>query len=319
VKKQIYVAEINKEYAEVNDYFIVAKKGVFSSKNSTKYISVTLKDRTGTVEGKIWDDVERLNGLFDRNDIVYVKSRPRVYQEKLQLTVTDVHKADEELGLEEMRAFLPESEGGAENLRAGYISLLQEIRDPHLQALFDTLNSRQELLERFLFFPASVGVHHMYLGGLLEHSLSMARMGVQAVTIIGGDKDLVIAGCLLHDIGKVEEMGIRGGFRYSDRGRLLGHITLGVMVLEGLVAGTRDFPAEMADVLRHIIVSHHGSEEWGSPRKPMCLEALIVHYLDNLDAKVMGVKEHMKENMEDEKWTEYHRLYESRFFKLPER
>jgi len=174
------------------------------------------------------------------------------------------------------------------------------------------------MMEKFFFYPASIGVHHIYVGGLLEHSLSMVRMARHVVNIVGGDLDIVLAGCLLHDIGKIEEIDVKKGFKYTDRGRLLGHISLGVMILEELLREVKDFPAHIADVLSHIIVSHHGVEEWGSPKKPMFIEALIVHYLDNLDAKVMGVKEHMKDNMEDERWSEYHRLYESKFYKIPE-
>ena len=160
-------------------------------------------------------------------------------------------------------------------------------------------------------------MHHIYIGGLLEHSLSMARIARQAVQVVGGNLDIILAGCLLHDIGKIEEIDVKRGFKYTDRGRLLGHIALGVTILDGLLREV-SVPAHIADALSHIIVSHHGVEEWGSPKKPMFIEALVVHYLDNLDAKVMGVKEHMKENMEDERWTEYHRLYESRFYKIPE-
>jgi 3'-5' exoribonuclease len=144
----------------------------------------------------------------------------------------------------------------------------------------------------------------------------MAKMGREIVPIIGGNRDLVLAGCLLHDIGKIEEIELKGGFKYSDRGRLLGHIVLGIDLLKGLVANIKTFPQNLYNALLHIIASHHGTEEWGSPRKPMFIEALIVHYLDNLDSKVMGVREYMREKMTDERWTEYHRVYESRFYML---
>jgi len=168
--------------------------------------------------------------------------------------------------------------------------------------------------------PASLGVHHVCLGGLLEHSVSVAEMALRAAAFTGADPDIVVAGSFLHDIGKVEEIGSKGGaFAYSDKGRLLGHITLGITLLEGLVSAVEGFPPFLADVLKHIILSHHGEQEWGSPKKPMCIEALVVHYIDDLDAKVAGVKEHMISNMEDEKWSQFHKLYESRFYRIPER
>jgi 3'-5' exoribonuclease len=319
MKKLKYIKDIGTEQGEVNDFFVVTKKGVFSSKNNTRYMSVGLRDKTGVIEGKIWDRVDELNGLFEKNDLVYVKSRARLYQQKPQLTITDIRKAAEELPLENVREFYPEPECGSALLLETYREITQGITTPHVRSLFAAFEVRKDLFEKYLLFPASIGVHHVYIGGLIEHSLSMAKMGAHTAAVVGGDRDVILAGALLHDIGKIEELELKGGFRYSDRGRLLGHIALGVMMVEELIGGIDGFPKETADVLAHIIISHHGVEEWGSPKKPMCIEALIVHYLDNLDAKVMGVKEHLRDNMENDRWSEYHRLYESFFYRLPEK
>ncbi len=316
--KNIFVKDIRKD-ADVNDFFLVAKKGIYSSKNNTRYLSLRLKDSTGLVEARVWDRVDELSGLFERNDVVYVESKARMYQERLQLNVTNIRKEARELSAEEIMEFYPGSASGTERLKEEFFGLVGEIKTPHLSALFDEMRTRKDVLNKFFLLPASVGVHHVSIGGLLEHSVTLARMGKSVAAHTGGDEDIIVAGSLLHDIGKVEEITIKGGFAYSDRGRLLGHITLGVMVLEQLISGIDGFPSCLADVLRHIILSHHGEAEWGSPKKPMCVEAMVIHYLDNLDAKVTGVKEHMNENMEDEKWSQFHRLYESRFYKIPER
>jgi 3'-5' exoribonuclease len=316
--KKVFIKDITEGQAMVDDYFVVAKKATYTTKANTKYMSVSLRDKTGVIEAKVWERVEELNGLFDKNDIVHVKGRPRLYQEKIQLNVTDIQRVDEGMPFELIRQFFPESETNNDILKEEYFRITGELKNPHIRALFSLLNEKKEMLEKFFFYPASIGVHHIYVGGLLEHSLSMARMARHVVTVVGGDPDIVLAGCLLHDIGKTEEIDVMKGFKYTDRGRLLGHITLGVTILEELLGEVKDFPAHLADVLSHIIVSHHGVEEWGSPKKPMFIEALVVHYLDNLDAKVMGVKEHMKDNMEDERWSDHHRLYESKFYKIPE-
>jgi 3'-5' exoribonuclease len=198
--------------------------------------------------------------------------------------------------------------------------MVGEIQNEYLSRLLNELKERKDVLDKFFLLPASVGVHHVSIGGLLEHSVTVAEMGKYAAALVGGDGDIVVAGGLLHDIGKVEEIVFQGGgFRYSDRGRLLGHITLGIMMLEELVSAVEGFPVYLSDVLKHIILSHHGEADWGSPKKPMCIEALVVHYTDNLDAKVMGVKEHMVSSMEDDRWSQFHKLYESRFYKIPER
>ncbi len=319
MKKNIFVKDINKEYIDVNDSFMVVKKGIFSSKNNTKYMSVELRDSTGTIEGKVWDNVDKLGDLFEKNDIISIKSKSRLYLGKPQLNIVDISRQETEPTLADMKFFFAESETGIDRLKEEYENIIAQIKNPYLVSLFSVINSKKDLIEKFFLYPASIGVHHVYMGGLLEHSVSLAKMGIEAAKLLGGDIDIIIAGSFLHDLGKIEEIEIKGGFKYSDRGRLLGHITLGVMMLEDFLKDIKDFPAHIADMLAHIIISHHGVEEWGSPKKPMSLEALMVHYLDNLDAKIMGVKEHMKNNMEDEKWTEYHKLYESRFFKLPER
>jgi len=318
VKKDMFVEDITRENMEVNSSFMVIKKGVFTSKNNTKYMSVELKDRTGKIEGKIWDNVDTFDNVFDKNDIVSIKAKSRFYQGKPQLHINNIIKAEYTSDIDGMRDFLPESEAGIEFLKEQYFRIVEQIKNPYISRLFSVFNERNDLKEKFFLFPASTGVHHVYMGGLLEHSLSLAKMGIYASKIIGGDVDIIIAGSLLHDIGKVEELEIINGFNYTDKGRLMGHIALGVIILEELIRDVAGFPVHVSDVLANIIISHHGVEEWGSPKKPMSLEALMVHYLDNLDAKVMGVKEHMKENMENEKWTTYHRLYESRFYKLPE-
>lgn len=314
--KEIFVKDITEDQVAVNDCFVVLRKGTYTTKNNSKYMSLVLRDRTGTIEGKIWEKVDELSELFDRNDIVVIKSRSRIFQEKIQLNITDIRRIEEGQPLEVIRKFFPECKTDIETLKKEYFSICEDFVDRHIKALFAVLNSHTDMLEKFFFYPASIGVHHMYVGGLLEHSISLAKMARSVTDILACNVDVVLAGCLLHDIGKIEEIDVTRGFKYTDRGRLLGHITLGTLILDKLISETAQFSTSTADVLSHIIVSHHGVEEWGSPKKPMFAEAMIVHYLDNLDAKIMGVREYMKDNMEDEKWSEYHRLYESKFYKL---
>lgn len=318
MKKSIFVKDIAKEHVAVNDYFVVTRKGVFSTKDNRKYMSVNLRDCTGTIEGKVWDRVDELQDRFDKDDLVYLSSKSVAYQGKFQLKIADIRRLETEVTIDGMKAFLPHSDQSDDVLRKAYFDLVNSLKNPHLKALFAVIRETDGLLNRFFAYPASVGVHHMCFGGLLEHSVAVAKMARNAAETAGGDVDVIVAGSILHDIGKIDEMHLKGGFRYSDKGRLLGHITLGVMLLDDLIGKVEGFPQQLGDILKHIVISHHGVEEWGSPRKPMCIEALIIHYIDNLDAKVMGVREHMKENMEDETWTAWHRLYESRFYKLPE-
>jgi 3'-5' exoribonuclease len=316
--KKFFVKDLVRD-TDVNDYFIVVKKGTYLSRNNTKYITLRLKDRTGSIEGRVWERVDELGKGFERNDLVYVESRAKMYQESLQLNVTNIRKVEQELSTEQLKEFYPESDSGNIEVQKSFFGLVSGLKNPHFKALFVELEKRKDLLERFFFLPASIGVHHVYIGGLLEHSVHLATMAKGIAPLTKTDEDLLVTGSLLHDIGKVEELTIKGGFGYSDKGRLLGHITLGIGLCDGLIANIDGFPDYLGDVVKHIILSHHGEAEWGSPKKPMCLEALVIHYLDNLNAKVVGVREHMQENMDDETWTQYHKLFESRFYKLPER
>lgn len=321
MNKHTFAKDIQRADEDVRDHFIVASKNISLTRENRKFLSVTLQDKSGTIEGRVWEenDVERFGGIFDKGDIVYIESRSSLFQGKAQLKIRNIRKVDSGFTVDDMAKFYRTSEKPIEELKNSFLSLIKSITNDDIRRLFSLFISRTDFTERFYTYPASVGVHHMYIGGLLEHSLSVAHMAKRAAGEAGADEDIVVAGSLLHDVGKIEELEFKGGFVYSDRGRLLGHITLGVLILEELLKELGGFPKEITDILNHIIISHHGTEEWGSPRKPMCIEALIIHYMDNLDAKVMGVKEHMLVKMEDERWTEYHRLYESRFYKIPGR
>ena len=316
--KRTFISDINNN-ADVKDYFLVVKKAIYSAKNGAKYGSVRLRDKTGSIEARIWDRVDELCACFEKSDIVFIESKARTYQGALQLNVTAVRKEARSLSPGEVMEFYPETPSGIAPLKERFFAIADGLRNTHLARLFDELKKREEILDRFFLFPASLGVHHLAIGGLLEHSVAVAELGRQAAAFTGGDPEIIAAGGLLHDLGKTEELELaEGSFRYSDRGRLLGHITLGVVMLDAMVASVGGFPAHLSDVLKHIVLSHHGVAEWGSPKKPMCVEALVVHYIDNLDAKAMGVKEHMEAAMEDEKWSQFHKLYESRFYKVPE-
>ncbi|MCK9226879.1 MAG: HD domain-containing protein [Syntrophorhabdaceae bacterium] len=314
--KTIFVQDIMRGVNEVNDLFIVTKKGTYTARNNSRYMMVGLKDSTGSIEGRVWEHVDELEGLFEKGDIVSIHSKARVYQDKLQLHITDIRKLDSDLTISDIEHFYPCGDIERSRLEKEYSEIVSGIRNEHLKMLFDIFNDEKVLHDRFLTWPASTGVHHVYVGGLLEHSLSVAKMGMAVAALIGGDRDIITAGSIFHDIGKVRELEITRGFRYTDRGRLLGHITLGVMLLEDLIGRIDGFPQGLTDILTHIIISHHGLEEWGSPKKPMFPEALIVHHLDNLDSKVMGVREHMRDNMIDDRWSGYHRLYEAKFYKI---
>jgi 3'-5' exoribonuclease len=316
VTKKIFVQNITRETRRVDDLFIVTKKGIYSSASNKKYMMLGLKDSTGSIEGRIWDHVDDFEKLFEKGDIVSVKSEVREFKDKLQLHINAIAKVDADFAISEIEHFYPCGSTPRGDLEKEYKEIVSGIQNEYLKKLLDVFDDDRQLRDKFLTYPASTGVHHVYVGGLLEHSLACAKMGMAVASLIGGDRDIITTGSIFHDIGKIQELEITRGFKFTDRGRLLGHITLGVMILEDLIGRIDGFPQELTDILTHIIISHHGLEEWGSPKKPMFPEALIVHHLDNLDSKVMGVREHMRDNMADDRWSEYHRLYEAKFYKI---
>lgn len=283
-------------------------------------MSLLLRDRTGAIEARLWEQdlVDKYNPLFEKGDIIQVTAKRTFFQGKAQLKVESIERPELEHSVKTLEKFYRRSKKSPQELGTDLLETVGKITNPYLKEFFARFQGRETLMDKFLSFPASIGIHHFYIGGLAEHSLNVARMAEMSIGIHGGNSDIIIAGSLLHDVGKTEELHFSGGFKYSDRGRLLGHISLGAMLFDDIRREMTTFPDELATIITHIILSHHGTEEWGSPRKPMCVEAISIHCLDNLDAKVTGVKEHMIENMENERWTEYHRLYESKFYTLAE-
>jgi 3'-5' exoribonuclease len=171
-------------------------------------------------------------------------------------------------------------------------------------------------VDRFKLAPAAKKMHHAYLGGLLEHTLSLALLAERVVDHYGGiDRDLLLTGVMLHDIGKVKEFEYERSIEYSDEGRLISHIVIGIDMIEKKINQIEAFPEKASILLKHLIVSHHGSRELGSPQPPMTLEAVMLHYLDEIDSKVNGIREFMESNGTDGDWTPYHKLLERYFYK----
>jgi len=239
------------------------------------------------------------------------------FQGMLQLRVFKLRKcAADEVFLED---FLPKTTKDVESMFHELETIAYGIRHPFLRKLAESFFQDEEWARKFKLAPAAKAVHHVYLGGLLEHTLSV----VQLVLLIsprykGVDQDLLLAAAVFHDMGKISELSFERSFDYTDPGRLLGHITLTLEMLDPKIRSIPDFPENLALLLKHLILSHHGQYEFGSPKLPMTLEALLLHHLDDLDAKmnaVLALLEKEKEN--PSRWTTYYKLLE-RFIYKPE-
>jgi 3'-5' exoribonuclease len=299
----------------VDSVFLIADVQLRTARNGSNFLNLTFQDRSGQVSGRMWDVTEAFAATISRDDFVHVHGRCETYQNQIQIVVKKVTRADTEtLRLGE---FLPQSERDPLEMMREMTAILAQIEDKDYKAVVDSFLADKEFCALFRTAPAAMSNHHSYLGGLLEHTLSMMQVGVKICehyTTLR--RDLLLTGVLLHDIGKIEELSFRRSFRYTTPGNLVGHIMLGTLMLEERGRNIPEFPVEKLNMLRHMILSHHGQFEFGSPRLPMFAEAMALHYLDNLDAKLKDISDIIAEDSgADEEWTNYHRRLERKLYK----
>ncbi|MCM0081579.1 HD domain-containing protein [Geomonas sp. Red32] len=312
--KKICVADI-KDRDQVEAVFLVKDKIMAMAKNGKPYLTLKLMDKSGEMDAKIWDNADEIANVFDRNDFLAVRGKASVYLGKMQLIISELALVPE--SQVELADFLPETDRDINEMVAELRQLLASLKDPDLARLMNAFFSDPEVMDQYRVAPAAKGMHHVYLGGLLEHSLSVAKLVDAIVPLYQGlNRDLLVAGALLHDIGKVREMTYLRSFDYTDEGKLIGHITIGVEMIQERIAALPGFPVELGMLLKHMILSHHGQYEYGSPKRPKTVEATILNYLDDLDSKINGIRTHIRKEPDNpSRWTSYHRLYDRYFFK----
>ena len=311
--RKIYVADI-RDRDPVDSVFLVKDKITAMAKNGKPYLTLRLMDKTGEIDAKVWDNIDQLAPLFDKDDVIAVRAKASIYLAKMQLVVTELARVPEERV--NLADFLPVTGRDGEEMRQELRDLLATLRDPHLAQLLDGFFGDPAFLDLYAVAPAAKGMHHVCLGGLLEHSLAVTRLVDAVVPLYPGlNRDLLVAGALLHDVGKVRELSFRRSFDYTDEGKLIGHITIGVEMVSEKIAAVPGFPGELAMLLKHLLISHHGEYEFGSPKRPKTLEATVLNYLDDLDSKINGIRTHMNKELEGQRWTAYHRLYDRYFYR----
>lgn len=311
---KIYVEQI-RERDQIESIFLVRDKITAMAKNGKPYMTLKLMDRSGEVEGRIWDRVDQLSSYFDRDDFVLINAKASVYMGKMQLVIQDLRKVEEDLV--DLADFLPVTQRDHAEMRVQLDQLLDSLTDPHIAALLRSFFDDADFFARYSLAPAAKGMHHVYLGGLLEHSLAVAELACDLARRYPQiDRDLLLAGALLHDVGKVAELRYQRSFDYTDEGKLLGHIIIGVQMIEDRARQIEGFPNELSMLIKHLLLSHHGQYEFGSPKRPKFLEAVVLNFIDDLDSKINGIQTHLdKEPNREGNWTNYHRLYDRYFYK----
>ena len=298
-----------KEGEVVEAVYLVREKSFDVTKNGNPYMSLELSDRTGMVDCRKWDALKSLFDSFIVDDFVKIRGKVEFYRNYPQLKLDSIGKVEDKSV--DISLYVPVSDKNRDQMFKDFLSETGSIKNPHLKALMQGVFSDKDISEKFKTAPAASDFHHPYLGGLVEHTLACVQLA-KMISLKYEDMniDLLLCGTALHDIGKIEELAYKRSFYYTDKGRLIGHIVLGANIVSAAIDKIPDFPEELKNLILHIILSHHGEHEWGSPKRPMCFEAIILHHIDNLDAKINGFRHFVKTyNDLDSSWTKHSKMF----------
>lgn len=310
--------ETLRENTHISSVYLCRQKSTFLTKNGKEYESLLLQDKTGAVDAKIWDPGNPGIGDFEALDYVAVDADVTLFNGNIQLNVRRIRRADER---EYVPAdYLPVSERDAEEMLAELRTEISGVKDPHLNALLRRFFVEDTaFLKRFCFSSAAKSVHHSFVGGLLEHTLSVARLCeyyCRNYPIL--NHDLLITAALCHDIGKTQELSAFPENSYTDEGQLIGHIVIGCEMIAEKIRELPDFPEKRATELRHCILAHHGEYEFGSPKKPALIEAMALNLADNTDAKMETFRELLMQAGNNNGWLGFNRFLDSNIRKTSE-
>jgi 3'-5' exoribonuclease len=289
----------------ITSSFVVVSKQVKPKKTGEPYLALTLGDRTGQIEAKMWDNVEEVLDAFDQDDFLKIKGLLNKYKNRFQLTVHKLRRLQEsEIDFSDYLPKTTKDIGELWQTLAGFVATFQ---NPFLKSLVEAFMSDPEIAEAYRNAPAAKTLHHAYIGGLLDHVVSLFRScDLLCPNYPQINRDLLLTGAFLHDIGKIHELSYNRSFTYSTRGQLLGHMVIELEMLHAKIAGIPGFPDELKTLIEHLLISHHGQYEFGSPKLPMFPEALMLHYLDDLDSKMEAMRAHFeREAASDSAWTSY--------------
>lgn len=278
-------------------------KQLLKNKNGKTYYTVKLQDSTGLIEGKIWSIHAGIED-FEVDDVIQVEGEVILYQESLQLNITKISKMNKPYDLQNL---LPHSKKELNDLETKLLFYIDQVHNSYIKELLETIFYNNTIYDAFITHGGGKSIHHAYLNGLIEHTLCVTDIGVHLAKLYNNVTiDYVIAGCLLHDIGKIRELTDFPKNDYSDEGQLLGHLVIGAEIVHDTVQQIKNFPLEIELILKHILISHHGEYEYGSPKRPKCIEAMIVHLADYTDSRLKMVDE-LLDNSTEEPYAGYHR------------
>jgi len=304
--KEFYISDCARhENKIITSNFVVVSKQIKPKKSGEPYLALTLGDRSGQLEAKMWDNVEEVLNAFEQDDFLKIKGLVNKYKNRFQLTIHKLRKlGDTEI---EFSDYLPKTSRNIDELWQTLTGFVVSFQDPHLKSLVQAFMTDPEIAAAYRSAPAAKTLHHAYIGGLLDHVVSLCRScDLVCRNYPQVNRDLLLTGVFLHDIGKIHELAYNRSFSYTTRGQLLGHMIIELEMLQTKLELLPDFPAELKTLLEHLIISHHGEYEFGSPKLPMFPEALLLHYMDDLDSKMEAMRAHFEREADLESpWTSY--------------
>jgi 3'-5' exoribonuclease len=310
------VSELNSEQ-NITTFFLVYEKEIRNTREGKPYLRLELGDRSGTIEARMWDQFESVAKGINRDDFVKVQGRVEIYRNRPQLAVMQVRLAKpEEIDLAD---FLPQTKADVAKLYVQLLEFAESIANPWLRKLVGGILNDPGIAARYKRAPAAKVMHHAYLGGLLEHVISLCGLAKLAASHYPElDVDLLLTAAMLHDVGKLDELCYERAIGYTVEGQLIGHIVMEVQTVSKAMDAIEGFPANLKIVVQHLLISHHGQYEFGSPKLPMIREALVFHYLDDLDSKLAAARAALALDSGEPEWSAYSGALGRKFLRLEE-
>ncbi len=311
---KLFIAELEANQ-EIASLFAATEKQLKTARNGTVYLDLKLADKTGEINGKMWEKAAEASAAFRAGGIIYLRARTELYKEKLQLSISEIMPVP--AGAFDPADFLPVCPFDRDSLFERLGKLLSGVVSVPLRRLCEEVLADPAIKVRFKLAPAAKSMHHAYIGGLLEHTVSVTTLIYRICNHYPDlDRDLLITGSFLHDIGKIEEFVYDTCIDYSDAGRLVGHMVLGTQIVEDKIGRIESFPVETALLVKHLILSHHGETQFGAVRLPASREAFALHMADDLDAKMNAISRIMANSVDDgSSWTGFETIFGRHFFR----
>lgn len=302
----------------IDNIYIVRDPILRSTARGDLYIAMFLSDRSGQLNGRMWQATETIYKALPKPGFVHIQGRSELYQNNLQIIINNISVVD--ASSVRIDDFLARTDKDTKQMFEEVTKIVGRIKNPQLKAMVNEFMADAELMEKFCNAPAAIKMHHSYIGGLLEHTHNMLRVAVAILPLYPEvQADLVLAGIFLHDIGKTEELSYDMAFSYTDSGQLIGHIVKSLLMINQKADALRTKGTQIEqpamDALGHIILSHHGEYEFGSPKLPATAEAFMVYYIDDLDAKIDQVKAAIDKEPGDSNWTAWKSALRTRLYR----